>query len=249
MVGIVVLDHTIPQHVAIVMDGNGRWATLRGLARIEGHQAGVGPVKKIIRCCLEKKIHCLSLFAFSSENWSRPIDEVNFLMELFIDALKKELPELCQHGIQMRFTGDRTQLSPLLQQRMQEAEVVTQNNHRLIVNVVVNYGGKWDLLTAAKKMTEAVLNGSLALDEMTETNFASFLDTNSLPDPDLFIRTSGELRISNFYLWQLAYTELYFTNVHWPDFDEQEFELALNAFSKRKRRFGCIPCDKKQITG
>ena len=240
MVGKVVLDLTIPQHVAIVMDGNGRWAQHRGLARVEGHKAGVAPVKKIITYCLEKKIKCLSLFAFSSENWSRPVEEVNFLMELLIDALKKEMPQLHEHGIQMRFTGDRTPLTHPLQQQMQEAETMTQNNNQLIVNVVVNYGGKWDLVTAAKKMARAVLNGDLLLDEVNESNFASCLDTDGIPDPDLFIRTSGELRISNFYLWQLAYTELYFTKVHWPDFDEQEFELALDAFSQRKRRFGCV---------
>ena len=240
MVGRVVLDFTIPQHVAIVMDGNGRWAQNRGLDRVEGHKAGVDPVKKIISYCLEKKIPYLSLFAFSSENWSRPIEEVNFLMELFIEALKNEMPQLHEHGIHMQFTGDRTPLSPLLQQQMQEAETMTKDNTRLVVNVVVNYGGKWDILTAAKKMTQAVLKGDLSLDEISESKFVSFLDTAPLPDPDLFIRTSGELRISNFYLWQLAYTELYFTTVHWPDFDENEFALALDAYSKRKRRFGCV---------
>ena len=240
MVGRVVLDFTIPQHVAIVMDGNGRWAQNRGLDRVDGHKAGVDPVKKIISFCLEKKIPYLSLFAFSSENWSRPIEEVNFLMELFIDALKNEMPQLHQHGIRMQFTGDRTPLSSLLQQQMRESETMTKENTGLVVNVVVNYGGKWDVLTAAKKMTQAVLKGDLSLDEINESQFASFLDTASLPDPDLFIRTSGELRISNFYLWQLAYTELYFTKVHWPDFDEQEFALALDAYRKRKRRFGRV---------
>jgi undecaprenyl diphosphate synthase len=234
------LDYNIPKHVAVVMDGNGRWAINKGLARIEGHKAGVLPVKKIIECCLKQKIACLSLFAFSSENWSRPVEEVNFLMELFIDSLKKEVIELNQHGIRMRFTGDRTPLTDLLQQKMREAEELTQNNQQLILNIVVNYGGKWDLLTAAKKMTTAVLNGDLALDDLNESNFAEFLDTDGLPEPDLFIRTSGELRISNFYLWQLAYTELYFTEVHWPDFDEQQFELALIAYHKRKRRFGQV---------
>lgn len=239
-----VLDQNLPQHIAIVMDGNGRWAEKKGLPRIEGHKAGVESVKKIITCCLHHKIPCLSLFAFSSENWSRPIEEVNFLMELFLEALKKEIVELNQNGIRMRFTGDRTPLSLSLKQQMNEAEVLTQKNSQLIVNVVVNYGGKWDLVTAAKKMTEAVMNGSLAFDDINELNFAQCLDTNGLVDPDLFIRTSGELRISNFYLWQLAYTELYFTEIHWPDFNEHEFELALAAFSKRKRRFGQIDAIK-----
>jgi len=234
------LEQKIPQHVAIIMDGNGRWAESRGLARIEGHKAGVESVKKMIRCCMTKRIPCLSLFAFSSENWSRPSEEVNFLMELFLESLRKELAELNQHGIRMRFTGDRSLLSPLLQQQMREAELLTANNEQLILNVVVNYGGEWDLVNAAKKITKAVLNGELAIDDINETNFAHYLDTDGLPEPDLFIRTSGELRISNFFLWQLAYTELYFSEVHWPDFGEQELELALASFNKRKRRFGQI---------
>ena len=222
------------------MDGNGRWAESRGLARIEGHKAGVDSVKKMISGCLERKISCLSLFAFSSENWSRPIEEVNFLMELFIDALRKELAQLNQHGIRMCFTGDRSPLSTSLQKQMQEAEVLTKNNNQLILNIVVNYGGKWDLVHAAKKMAQAVVDGKLNLDECNEEIFGQFLDTACLPDPDLFIRTSGELRISNFFLWQLAYTELYFTDVHWPDFNESQLALALEAFSRRKRRFGRI---------
>lgn len=240
MLGRVVLDLTTPQHVAIVMDGNGRWAKHRGLARVEGHKAGVAPVKKIINCCLEKKIPCLSLFAFSSENWSRPTEEVQFLMGLFLESLKNELAQLHENGIRMRFTGDRGALSPVLQQQMGEAEAMTKDNTQLIVNVVVNYGGKWDIVTAVKKMTKAVLNGDLDVEAINDSSFAAFLDTDGLPEPDLFIRTSGELRISNFYLWQLAYTELYFTAVHWPEFDEQEFANALDSFSKRKRRFGSV---------
>ncbi len=235
-----VLDEKVPQHIAIIMDGNGRWAENRGLARIEGHKVGVESVKKMIRCCLEKKIPCLSLFAFSSENWLRPVEEVNFLMELFLDALKKEIDELNQYGIQMRFTGDRSQLSPVLQKQMSEAEALTRANQQLILNIVVNYGGKWDIVTAAKKMSKAVLDGQLNLDDVNETVFARFLDADGLPDPDLFIRTSGELRISNFFLWQLAYTEFYFTEVHWPDFNEYELGLALNAFYQRNRRFGQV---------
>lgn len=235
-----VLDYKIPKHIAIVMDGNGRWAENRGLARIEGHRSGIDPVKKIIKRCLEKNIACLSLFAFSSENWSRPVEEVHFLMQLFLDSIKNEMSELNQNGIRMRFVGDRTQLTNLLQKQMREAESLTQYNTRLTVNVLVNYGGKWDLLTAAKKFVKAVMNGQLLLEEAKESDFAQFLDTDGLPEPDLFIRTSGELRISNFYLWQLAYTELYFTKTHWPDFNEEEFDLALAAFSQRKRRFGQI---------
>ncbi|MFT4058774.1 MAG: isoprenyl transferase [Legionella sp.] len=234
------MEQNIPQHVAIVMDGNGRWAESRGLPRIEGHKAGVESVKKIIRVCMTKKVRCLSLFAFSSENWSRPIEEVTFLMELFIESLRKELVELNQHGIRMRFTGDRSLLSPILQEQMQAAETVTANNAQLTLNVVVNYGGKWDITAAAKKAAQAVLQGTLAVEDINEATFARYLDTEGLVDPDLFIRTSGELRISNFFLWQLAYTELYFTEVHWPDFGEEELELALASFAKRKRRFGQI---------
>lgn len=238
------MDHRIPQHVAVVMDGNGRWAENQGLARIEGHKAGVEPVKTIIRSCIQHQISCLSLFAFSSENWSRPSEEVNFLMGLFIEALRRELVELNEHGIHMRFTGDRSILSEQLQQSMAEAEFLTKNNKKLILNIVVNYGGKWDVVNAAKKISRAVLNGDIVPDQIDETLFAQNLDTVGLPDPDLFIRTSGELRISNFYLWQLAYTELYFTETHWPDFNEHEFSLALAAFSKRKRRFGQVPAIK-----
>lgn len=222
------------------MDGNGRWAENRGLPRVEGHKAGLESVKKIINCCLEKKIPCLSLFAFSSENWSRPMAEVNFLMELFLEALRKEINDLNHHGIRVRFTGDRQPLSQVLQSQMRDAEVLTRDNQHLILNVVVNYGGKWDIVTAAKKMFHAVSENKLALEEINETVFTQFLDTNGLPEPDLFIRTSGELRISNFFLWQMAYTELYFTEVHWPDFNEQELELALASFRKRARRFGQI---------
>lgn len=240
MAGRVVLDHKLPQHIVIVMDGNGRWAEQRGLPRIEGHKAGVKAVKKIIRSCVEKGIKCLSLFAFSSENWARPVEEVNFLMGLFIEAIRSELVELNQNGIRMRFTGDRSQLSSTLQNHMNDAEALTHENQQLILNVVMNYGGKWDIVTAAKKMTQAVINGDLKLDDVTDVTFEHFLDTDGLPEPDLFIRTSGELRISNFFLWQLAYTELYFTEVHWPDFGVHELEQALASFSKRKRRFGQI---------
>lgn len=234
------MDYKVPQHIAIVMDGNGRWAESRGLARIEGHKAGVDSVRAMIRSCLEKGIPCLSLFAFSSENWQRPLDEVNFLMGLFMDALSNELAELNHNGVQMRFTGDRSRLTEALQAQMAAAEELTKNNQRLTLNLVVNYGGKWDVLTAAKKMAAAVVQGELELDALDEESFARFLDTKELIEPDLFIRTSGELRISNFFLWQLAYTELYFTEVAWPDFRQQEFELALESFSKRKRRFGQV---------
>jgi len=222
------------------MDGNGRWAQQRGLARIEGHKAGVESVRAMIRGCLEKNISCLSLFAFSSENWQRPSEEVNFLMELFIESLKNELNELNQYEIRMCFTGDRSRLSNALQQQMHEAEHTTQHNQKLTLNLVVNYGGKWDIVTAAKKLSQAVIDDGLDLATIDEHNFGQFLDTGDLPEPDLFIRTSGELRISNFFLWQLAYSELYFTDIHWPDFGQAQLEHALEWYSTRKRRFGQI---------
>lgn len=233
-----ILVDKLPRHVAVVMDGNGRWAESKGLARIEGHRAGIESVKGMVRSCLEKKIDCLSLFAFSSENWSRPAEEVNFLMQLFLDAFNHELQELHHHGISIRFTGNRLPLSERLQQQMQQAEVLTADNRNMILNVAVNYGGKWDLLNATKKIIHALNQGELTLGELDEKTFAQFLDTSDLPEPDLFIRTSGELRISNFFLWQMAYTELYFTEVHWPDFTAVEFEKALQAFSRRQRRYG-----------
>lgn len=220
------------------MDGNGRWAQSRGLLRIEGHRAGVDAVKAVIRSCLQKKIPVLSLFAFSSENWSRPENEVEFLMQLFIDALGREIEELHQHGVRLRFTGNRNGLSVALRQEMSLAEERTAKNHRMTLNIVVNYGGKWELVEATKALAEKVKSGLLSIDAIDETALEQALDTYGLPDPDLFIRTSGEQRISNFFLWQLAYTELYFSPVHWPDFNEDEFQTALNSFSRRERRYG-----------
>ncbi len=234
------LSTKIPQHVAIVMDGNGRWAQQRGLERVEGHRVGLESVKTIIGCCLEKGIAVLSLFAFSSENWTRPKDEVDFLMSLFLQALDKEIDELNAKEIRLVFTGERNDLSTELQQQMQAAQNTTAHNQRLTVNVVVNYGGKWDIVQAARKLIQAVEDQRIAIDEVDENLFASYLDTHGLVDPDLFIRTSGELRISNFFLWQLAYSELYFSETCWPDFREEAFEAALDSFAKRQRRYGSV---------
>ncbi|WP_407045545.1 polyprenyl diphosphate synthase [Legionella jordanis] len=220
------------------MDGNGRWALSRGLLRVEGHRAGVEAVKTVIRCCLETGIPILSLFAFSSENWSRPSHEVEFLMQLFIDALGHEVKELHQHGIRLRFTGDRNGLSQKLQEQMQAAEKLTAENNRLTLNVVVNYGGKWDIVQATKTIARQILAGQLKPEDIDESLISNALSTHDLPDPDLFIRTSGEQRISNFFLWQLAYTELHFTDIHWPDFNVEEFRKALDSFSQRERRYG-----------
>ena len=220
------------------MDGNGRWAESRGLPRFEGHRTGVGVVKTVVRCCLQKNIAVLSLFAFSSENWARPATEVNFLMELFIASLKHELPELHSNGVSLRFTGDRSLLSSVLCREIDVAEKQTASNSRLILNVAVNYGGKWDIVQAAKTLAARVAQGKMTLEQIDETAVANCLSTYGLVDPDLFIRTSGEQRISNFFLWQLSFTEFYFTDVPWPDFTESEFEKALDAYNQRERRYG-----------
>lgn len=220
------------------MDGNGRWAQNRGLDRFEGHRQGVHVVKPTIEFCVENNIHILSLFAFSSENWSRPIAEVECIMDLFLQSLERELPELHQQGIRIRFCGDRSQLSPVLRQEMNKAEALTANNKTLVLNFALNYGGKWDIVQASKSLADRVVKGLLSVDDIDEHLFAQSLNTSDLPDPDLLIRTSGEQRISNFFLWQMAYTELYFSEVNWPDFNSLEFHKALVNYSQRKRRYG-----------
>ena len=222
------------------MDGNGRWAENQDLPRVEGHRVGIETVRAVVECCLQKQIPVLSLFAFSSENWARPEMEVDFLMHLFIHALECEIEDLHKHGVCLRFTGERRQLSPKLRAQMDVAEALTAKNQRLILNLVVNYSGKWDIVQAAKILAVQVAEGSIGVDSIDEKLFSQVLNTHGLPDPDLFIRTSGEQRISNFFLWQLAYTELYFADVHWPDFTALEFEKALASYSLRERRYGQI---------
>lgn len=230
----------MPHHIAIVMDGNGRWAQNRGLMRIEGHRAGMQAAKQIVQCCVQTKIAILSLFAFSSENWSRPEAEVEFLMQLFINVLAQEVPELHQNDVRICFTGEQQALPTELCLKMQEAEALTKDNKSLLLNIVVNYGGKWDLVQATKKIAQRVCAGELALTDIDECSITEALSTNGLADPDLLIRTSGEQRISNFFLWQIAYTELYFTETLWPDFNEVEFHKALAHFNMRERRYGKI---------
>ncbi|MFC3909708.1 polyprenyl diphosphate synthase [Legionella dresdenensis] len=232
------MDNRTPKHVAIVMDGNGRWALKQGLARAEGHRAGAEAVKAVIRGCVKHAIPVLSLFAFSSENWTRPEQEVSFLMQLFLKSLEKEVAELHQNGVCLRFTGCRENLSQDLQQQMQKAERLTLNNNRLILNIVINYGGRWDIVEAAKAIAAKVKANEISIADINEQVFGNALSMNDLPEPDLFIRTSGEQRISNFFLWQMAYTELYFTEVLWPDFTLEEFEGALSVFANRERRYG-----------
>jgi len=228
----------IPGHIAIIMDGNGRWAKKRNRPRSMGHQAGLKALKKTIRHCVGLGIKTLTIFAFSSENWNRPESEVSRLMEIFLRALDKEVDELHKNGVCIRFMGDLTAFKPVLQAKMSAAQTLTSENKSLIANVAVNYGGRWEIAQAAIRMAKAVTDGSLSLSDVGEPEFAKYLALAESPDPDLFIRTGGEMRISNFLLWQSAYTELYFTPVLWPDFDEQSLDQAIAAFQSRERRFG-----------
>lgn len=220
------------------MDGNGRWALQQGLSRVEGHRKGVDAVRLTVHACLEKKIPYLSLFAFSSENWARPPEEVNYLMQLFMDSIEKEMTHLHERGVRVRFLGERSKLSALLQACMESIETLTANNTNLTLNLALNYGGRWDILETTKILARRVAEEGLSLDAIDESLFSSMLSTDRMPDPDLLIRTSGELRISNFFLWQAAYSELYFTEVHWPDFTLDDFEKALTCFAARFRRYG-----------
>ena len=228
----------IPQHIAIIMDGNGRWAERRGSARFAGHKAGVETVRNVVQMCGEIGVQALTLFAFSSENWRRPKKEVGLLMELFITALEREVNKLHNNNVQLRVIGELGSFPAKLQQRIREAMSLTANNNGLVLNIAANYGGKWDITQAMQKIAAQVADNSLSLSEINEELIAQHLCMNDLPEPDLFIRTGGEQRISNFLIWQLAYSELYFTNVLWPDFDRQVFAHALQSFAQRQRRFG-----------
>jgi undecaprenyl diphosphate synthase len=229
---------SIPNHIAIVMDGNGRWAEARGLPRHAGHKEGVRPVRMCIEECVRRKIGALTLFAFSSENWQRPAIEVGTLMQLFLDSLDKEIDELHRNGVRLRFIGDRQALSVRLQSRMGAAEELTAGNTVLNLQLAVSYGGRWDILQAARRLAAQVASGALRPEAIDEQRFASELALAQVGDPDLFIRTGGDHRISNFLLWNLAYTELHICDTLWPDFDVPHLEAALVSFTSRERRFG-----------
>jgi undecaprenyl diphosphate synthase len=231
-------DDNSPRHIAIIMDGNGRWAQKRFMPRAVGHQAGVKAVRKIVEYCAKNKIEVLTLFAFSSENWRRPEAEVSLLMALFMATLQREINKLDRNNIRLRFIGDRTAFSDKLQQKMAEGEAQTQDNTALTVVVAANYGGHWDICQAFQKVVDKMAGGELQNQLITEELINRHLSTADLPDPDLFIRTGGEQRVSNFMLWQLAYTEMYFTTTLWPDFDEHSLEDAIKSFKTRQRRFG-----------
>jgi len=225
----------IPQHIAIIMDGNGRWAKKRFLPRVAGHKRGVEVVREVVRLCANHGVKYLTLFAFSSENWRRPADEVSFLMGLFMEALQQEVGKLDENNICLRMIGDCSRFDPALVAKIAEAEARTAGNDRLTLTVAVNYGGRWDIMQAMKRLLAE--KPDLA-QSFTEEDLAAYLSMHYAPEPDLFIRTGGEQRVSNFLLWQLAYSELYFTETLWPDFDEAEFKRAIVSYQQRERRFG-----------
>ncbi len=225
-----------PKHIAMIMDGNGRWAKKRLLPRAVGHVKGAANVRSIVQGCTEHGVEYLTLFAFSTENWRRPEDEVSTLMDLFIQYLDKELVEMKEAGIRFRLIGERSAFMPSLQMRIEKAERETSQNTKLHLTVAANYGGQWDILRAMQLWLDANPNTPLPL--MEPQALKNYLSTSDLPDPDLLIRTGGESRMSNFLLWQMAYTELYFTDTYWPEFDKVELERALEWFGKRVRRFG-----------
>jgi len=224
----------LPRHIAIIMDGNGRWAKQHNLPRLTGHKAGGTAAREIIKACSQRGIEVLTLFAFGIENWKRPHEEVDNLMKLLFTTLQKHTADLHKYNIQLRIIGDRTRLNKKLQNKILSAEQETVQNTGLKLNTAINYSGRWDILQAVQRLTKEVKSG----EPITQEYFQSLLSLHDLPEPDLFIRTSGERRISNFLLWQLAYTELYFTDILWPDFHEQELEKALQAYASRERRFG-----------
>lgn len=229
---------TLPRHIAIILDGNGRWATARGLPRHAGHKAGIEAVRACVERCRALGIQALTIFAFSSENWLRPGDEVAQLMRLFVDALEREVARLHANGVRLRFIGERTRLAVGLQSRIAAAEAETAANTSLALQVAVSYGGRWDIVRAAQKLAARCAAGELRPQDLTEGHVRAALELSDLPDPDLFIRTGGERRISNFLLWNLAYTELYFTDLNWPDFDAAALDAALEFYARRERRFG-----------
>lgn len=226
----------VPEHIAIIMDGNGRWAKQRGLPRLAGHRAGTENLRRIFRACVEFGVKILTIYAFSTENWGRPEAEVKGLMRILEDVIDRELPELSKEGVQLRHIGDLSKISPGLQAKVLNAIEMTRHNTRLILNVAFNYGGRAEIVQAIKKIME---NGHRP-EEVDEALVAHYLYTGTLPDPDMVIRTSGELRVSNFLIWQAAYAEYYIAPVFWPDFDKEELRKALIHFSQRDRRFGLV---------
>lgn len=231
---------TLPRHIAIIMDGNGRWAKQRGKPRVFGHRQGVKTLRSIVEACVARGIAHLTVYAFSSENWQRPAQEVRFLMDLFVSSLQQQIDDLHRNNIHVNFIGDRSPFPDKLNNLIDDASAMTRANDRLQLNVAANYGGRWDITQAMRQLAERVNRGELQPGAIAEADVAGMLCLSGLPEPELFIRTGGEQRISNYLLWQLAYTELYFTDCLWPDFDEQQLQLALDWYRSRERRFGKI---------
>jgi undecaprenyl diphosphate synthase len=238
-----------PRHIAIIMDGNGRWARARMLPRAIGHREGVKSVRRVVEACIDKDIEALTLFAFSSENWRRPSEEVSLIMDLFVNTLKKEVDALDRNNVRLRFIGERAAFSENLRGLISESEQQTAGNDRLDLVIAANYGGQWDITQACRSLAQRVADAELAVQDISPEAIAGALSTPDLPMPDLFIRTGGEHRISNFLLWQLAYTELYFTDLLWPEFDAGELDTALRWYANRQRRFGRTGDQVEQLKG
>jgi undecaprenyl diphosphate synthase len=228
----------VPQHVAIIMDGNGRWAQQRGKSRVAGHKSGVESVRTSVSTAIKQGVKALTLFAFSSENWQRPEQEVSVLMDLFMFVLTREVKKLHKNDVRFQVIGDVSRFSDKLQKKIKVSEDLTANNKGMVLSVAANYGGRWDIANAAKIVAEKVANNTLSIEDVTEDTLNDYMCLANLPELDLLIRTGGDFRISNFLLWQAAYAELYFTDTLWPDFNEEAFTVAINCFDQRERRFG-----------
>ena len=230
---------SIPEHIAIIMDGNGRWASIKREPRIAGHKAGIDSLYNIVEHSITLGIQCLTVYAFSSENWNRPRKEINLLLELFVDTIKKELDKLDQNGVKLCFIGEHSQLPKALQAGILQAEKRTEKNPVLCLNIAFNYGGRWEIVQACRRLVEQFSANQLTLNEINEHALTAEMQVNNAPD--LLIRTGGEYRLSNYLLWQLAYTELHFTDILWPDFSPSDFDQALSWYAHRQRRFGQTP--------
>lgn len=233
-------EHRIPRHVAIIMDGNGRWAELHGMERYEGHTHGIEPIRTVLRAAARLGVQYLTLYAFSTENWGRPAEEVRALMELFCRCAINEMPELKAQGVRVRVIGERNHFSEEVRRRLEELEQGTRDGQRLTLVLAIDYSSRLEIVEATRKLARAVAAGELTPEAIDETRFDDSLWTAGIPDPDLMIRTSGEQRLSNFLLWQASYAEFYFTEVLWPDFTEEEFARALDTYARRDRRFGRV---------
>ncbi len=240
---------SLPRHIAIIMDGNGRWARARLLPRAIGHREGVKSVRRVVEDCIDRGVGALTLFAFSSENWRRPSEEVSLIMDLFVNTLRKEVDALDQSGVRLRFIGERTPFSDNLRKLIRQSEQQTADNRRLELVIAANYGGQWDITQACQAVARRVAAGELQPQDIGTHDITAALSMPDLPMPDLFIRTGGEQRISNFLLWQLAYTELYFTDLLWPEFDAGELDRALLWYANRQRRFGRTGEQVEQLRG